>query len=107
MLPPVSAGKPFVKTLKPDLSQAVERPTQRIPARVRLTRVSELFRLCRTVGERLEVAHAGDPIALLRAKGALATKAGFLVTLVSPADLDDPEKILRLRRAATELGIPL
>jgi hypothetical protein len=69
--------------------------------------VSELFRLCSVVGERLEVAHAGDPIALLRAKGALATKAGFLVTMVSRADHDDPDKILRLRRAAAELDIPL
>jgi hypothetical protein len=59
------------------------------------------------VGERLEIIHAGNPIALLRAKGELATKAGFLVTMVSAADPNDIDKIIRLRRAATELGIPI
>lgn len=69
--------------------------------------MSELFQLCKRVGEKLETAHEGDLMALLRAKGELATKAGFLVTMVSPADLDDPDKIARLRRAASELGITL
>ena len=46
-------------------------------------------------------------MALLRAKGELATKTGFLVTLVTPADPDDPEKVRRLLAAATELGINL
>lgn len=69
--------------------------------------MSELFQLCKRVGEQLEVAHAGDPMALLRAKGQLATKAGFLVTMVSPADLDDRDKTARLQRAAAELGITI
>ena len=69
--------------------------------------MSELFRLCKHVGERLEAAHSGDPMALLRAKGQLATKVGFLVTMVSPADMDDRNKIARLQRAAAELGITL
>jgi hypothetical protein len=69
--------------------------------------VSELFRLCKRVGEQLEANHAGDPMALLRAKGRLATKAGFLVTMVSPADSDDRDKTARLRQAAIELGITL
>jgi hypothetical protein len=46
-------------------------------------------------------------MALLRAKGELATKAGFLVTLVAHSDPDDPEKLRRLRAAACELGIDL
>jgi hypothetical protein len=74
---------------------------------VRLSRVSNLFLLCKRVGEQLEAAHPNDPMALLRAKGQLATKAGFLVTMVSPADPDDPEKAARLQRVAAELGISL
>lgn len=69
--------------------------------------MSELFRLCKRVGEQLEATHRGDPMGLLRAKGELATKAGFLVTMVSPGDADDPDKTLRLHRAAAELGIEL
>lgn len=69
--------------------------------------MSELFRLCKRVGEQLEATHAGDAMALLRAKGQLATKAGFLVTMVSPADVDDRDKTARLRHAAAELGITL
>jgi hypothetical protein len=69
--------------------------------------VNHLFQLCKRVGEQLEATHAGDPMALLRAKGQLATKAGFLVTMVSPADPNDPDKIARLHIAAAELGISL
>jgi hypothetical protein len=59
------------------------------------------------VGEQLEAIHGADPIALLRAKGELATKTGFLVTMVSPADANDADKIHKLRSAAAELGISL
>lgn len=69
--------------------------------------MSELFRLCKQVGERLEAAHGADPMGLLRAKGELATKAGFLVTMVTPNDVDDPDKMRRLVRAAAELGIDI
>ncbi len=80
---------------------------RRIPTKARLGRVSNLFRLCKRVGEQLEAAHPNDPMALLRAKGQLATRAGFLVTMVGPADPDDPEKAARLLSAAAELGIAI
>lgn len=67
--------------------------------------MSELYRLARDVTERLERNAGSDPISLIRAKGELATKAGFLVTLVGPNDPDDAAKLLALRRAATDLGI--
>ena len=67
--------------------------------------VGRLYDLCRCASEHLESAHIGDQIGLVRAKGQLATKTGFLVSLVSPSDADDPDKIRRLCAAADELGI--
>lgn len=64
-----------------------------------------LYDLCKRVSAELEAKHAGDPIGLVRAKGELATRAGFLVTLVGPNDYDDPGKVAALRAAASELGI--
>jgi len=65
----------------------------------------ELYLLATTVTSRLEQTHAGDAIGLIRAKGALATKTGFLVSLITPNDPDDSDKIARLREAAKEMGI--
>lgn len=65
----------------------------------------ELYRLATDVSSRLEQQYAGDPIGLIRAKGLLATKTGFLVSLISPSDHDDPEKVRLLRSAAADLGI--
>lgn len=48
-----------------------------------------------------------NPMDLLRAKGAVASSAGFMVSLVSAADPDDPAKIAKLREAARDLGIEL
>ena len=67
----------------------------------------ELYRIATAVTSRLEQMHPGDAIGLIRAKGALATKTGFLVSLISPTDPDDSDKIARLREAATEMGIAL
>lgn len=69
--------------------------------------MGRLYDLCRRASEHLESAHVGDQIGLVRAKGTLATKAGFLVTLVSPTDTDDPDKIDRLFAAARDLGIQI
>lgn len=68
--------------------------------------MGRLFDLCRRVSDQLERSHT-EPIALVRAKGEIAAKAGFLVTLVSPNDPDDAEKIRRLQAAAHELGLEL
>jgi hypothetical protein len=48
-----------------------------------------------------------NPMDLLRAKGAIASSAGFMVSLVSADDIDDPMKIAKLREAALEQGIVL
>jgi hypothetical protein len=67
----------------------------------------ELYRLAAEVTVRLEQRFAADPIGLIRAKGAIATKTGFLVSLVSPSDHDDPDKVRLLRLAAAELDIAI
>ncbi len=66
-----------------------------------------LYDLCVRAGKELESRYGNDPIGLVRAKGELAAKAGFLVTLVTPNDVDDQEKRERLVRAAMEMGIQL
>ncbi len=66
-----------------------------------------LYSLARDVGASLESVYADDPIGLIRAKGALATHTGFLVSLIGPHDPDDPEKISKLRQAAHDLGITI
>jgi hypothetical protein len=48
-----------------------------------------------------------NPMDLLRAKGAIASSAGFMVSLVSAGDPDDAVKIAKLREAAHEQGIVL
>lgn len=65
----------------------------------------KLYDMCRRVSDALERQYSTDPMGLIRAKGELATITGFLAGLVGPNDLDDPEKIRRLREAATTLGI--
>lgn len=48
------------------------------------------------------------PIEQVRLRGAIAVKAGFLVTLVSAEDPDDPDRIYALRLAARDvLGLQL
>ena len=45
---------------------------------------------------------------VFKTRGALALQCGFLVTLVSESDADDPEKIANLKQAALEvLGLRL
>lgn len=81
------------------------------PERFEIRRATEdftlntLYTMCRRAGAELETRHAADPIGLVRAKGELATRAGFLVTLVSPDDPNDPEKVRSLLSAAASLGI--
>lgn len=69
--------------------------------------MSRLYEVCKQVSESLESTHAGEPLELIRAKGLLATKVGFLVSLVTPHDYDDPMKIAAVLGAAAELGIEL
>lgn len=66
--------------------------------------MSALYDLASRITRQLENANADDPMGLIRAKGQLATKTGFLVAMITPQDPDDPIKLDRLRSAATELG---
>jgi hypothetical protein len=59
-------------------------------------------RLMREIEARHE-----SPIDQIRAKGSIASSAGFMITLVTPGDADDPAKIESLRKAALETGIAL
>lgn len=65
-----------------------------------------LYDICQTLMRDLE-ARNPNPVELLLAKGELARKAGFMVSLVGPGDVDDPQKIESLRAAARELGMHL
>lgn len=67
--------------------------------------MSELYSLASAITAQLERRHGSDALGLVRAKGALATKTGFLVSLIGPNDPDDPAKVTRLREAARELGL--
>lgn len=66
-----------------------------------------LYDLCVRAGKELEARYGADPIGLIRAKGELAAKSGFLVTMVSPNDVDDLHKRERLVNAAREMGLQL
>ncbi|MGB4592992.1 MAG: hypothetical protein WBI63_04350 [Coriobacteriia bacterium] len=67
--------------------------------------MTRLYDLCKQVSEELEQTHAGNPMALIRAKGEIATRVGFLVGMVGPHDFDDPDKITRLQAAVRDIGI--
>lgn len=63
-----------------------------------------LYDICQTLMKELE-ARNPNPVELLLAKGEIARKAGFMVSLVGPGDVDDPAKIESVRAAAREVGI--
>ncbi len=65
-----------------------------------------LFDLSQRLMKEMEARYP-DPMDLLRAKGEAASTAGFMISLVSSGDADDPERIARLREAAHGLGIEL
>lgn len=63
-----------------------------------------LFDLSQQVMKEVESRYQ-NPMEQLRAKGEIARSAGFMVSLVTPGDPDDSEKISKLRSAAYEFGI--
>ncbi len=67
--------------------------------------MTRLYDLCKRISQELERTHSGDPVGLIRAKGQIATRTGFLVGMVGPGDHDDPDKMHRLLSVAGELGI--
>lgn len=68
--------------------------------------MGQFYDLCSRVTTYLETKHSDDPMALILAKGDIATRTGFLVAMVHPSDFDDPSKIAKLREAMSSLGIP-
>ncbi len=69
--------------------------------------MSQLYEMCQQANNQLELMHVGDALGLIRAKGMLATRTGFLVSLVTPNDPDDAGKRQALRDAAESIGIRL
>ncbi len=69
--------------------------------------MSEFYNLCTKVSSHLEESFSQDPLGLIRAKGEVATRTGFLVSLVGPGDPDDPAKIRLLQDVAKSLDIPV
>ncbi len=67
--------------------------------------MGQLHSIAVAVIRQLEARYVDDPMGLIRAKGELASRTGFLVALVGAADADDPDRITRLKEAAAELGI--
>lgn len=67
--------------------------------------MGSLYDIAQRVNSALEARHEGDAIGLVLAKGELATRTGFLMTLITPADPDDPAKAHALIEAARDLGI--
>ena len=65
-----------------------------------------LYNMCQTLMKEVETRNP-NPVELLLAKGELARKAGFMVSLVGPGDVDDPQKIEAIRAAAREMGVQL
>lgn len=68
--------------------------------------MGDLYNMCQDLMHKVEAANP-DPMSLLRVKGQLARDAGFMVSLVSANDADDPSKMAAVRAAARQLGIDL
>lgn len=53
--------------------------------------------------ERIQQHIEQQGLDVFKTRGELAIKCGFLITLVSPDEPDDPQKVQALRQAAKEL----
>jgi len=65
-----------------------------------------LYDMSQTLMREIQTRYT-DPMELVRAKGEAARQAGFMVSMVSASDPDDPQKIAGIRNAARQLGITL
>lgn len=68
--------------------------------------MGDLYNICQRLMQEIETRNP-QPIEQVRLKGRVAAKTGFMVSLVSPRDADDPVKIAVVRQAAQEIGITL
>lgn len=66
--------------------------------------MGKLYDYCEQIQAHIE----SNRLDVFRTRGALNLKCGFLISLVTPDDPDDPERIAALRDAAHEvLGLEL
>jgi hypothetical protein len=68
--------------------------------------MGDLYNMCQKLMKEVETRNP-DPMSALRVKGQIARDAGFMVSLVQPSDMDDPQRINGVRNAAQQLGITL
>ncbi len=61
--------------------------------------MSKLYDYCQKLQQHIENNH----LDVFKARGEIALRCGFLISLVGPNDPDDPAKIESLRAAAREL----
>jgi hypothetical protein len=61
--------------------------------------VSKLYDYCQKLQQHIE----SNNLDVFKARGEIALRCGFLISLVGPNDPDDPAKIESLRNAAREL----
>lgn len=58
--------------------------------------------------QRIEQHIQQNGLDVFKTRGAIAIKSGFIISLITPTDPDDPSKIEALRQAAEEvLGLRL
>lgn len=66
--------------------------------------MGKLYDYCDRIQKHIET----NNLDVFKTRGALAMKCGFLISLVTPNDPDDPTKIAALREAARDvLGLNL
>ncbi len=66
--------------------------------------MGQLYDYCEKVHQHIE----SRGLDVFKTRGAIALRAGFLMTLIGPDDPDDPQKIAALKEAAESvLGLRL
>jgi len=61
--------------------------------------VPKLYDYCQQIQRHIET----NDLDVFRTRGEIAMSCGFLVSMVTPNDPDDPDKIAALRKAAREI----
>lgn len=61
--------------------------------------MGKLYDYCQEIQTHIE----RNNLDVFKARGEIALRCGFLISLVRPTDADDPEKVEALRQAAQEV----
>jgi len=77
-----------------------------LPAEGEDVHMGELYDVCQGLMRQIE-STGKTPMDQILLKGQAASHAGFMVSLVSPRDPDDPTKIEAVRSAARSMGFTL